>query len=172
MSKDESGAGPLGRISLGLSDLFNVLAELDDSKLPTRGRREKDGMVIEYSFGKRTLADRAGERDADEASDTAEQTSAQPKPARRRARPSELEMLEPVTDIFDEPDEILLLFELPGVGERDIRCLLDGDILLLEAKAEGRLYRKEVLIETPLRPGAPKRRLQNGVLEVRLQKAP
>lgn len=168
MSKD--GTGPLGKITVGLSDLFNLLADLDDATLPRRGRHEKDGMVIEYSFGKRTLAEPAGERDQTEPGRAAEPAAAPPK--RTRRAPSELEVVEPVTDVFDEPDEILLLFELPGAREQDIRCLLEGDILLLEAKAAGRLYRKEVLIEARLRSTTPKRRLRNGVLEVRLDKEP
>ena len=44
----------------------------------------------------------------------------------------------------------MLLFELPGVERKDIRCILDGDILLLEAKTGERLYRKETLIEEKL----------------------
>ncbi len=65
----------------------------------------------------------------------------------------------------------MLLFELPGVERKAIRCLLDGDILLLEAKTEDRLYRKETLIEEKLAAGSPRLNLRNGVLEVRLSKA-
>jgi HSP20 family molecular chaperone IbpA len=72
--------------------------------------------------------------------------------------------------MFDEPTEIVLLFELPGIERKDIRCILDGDILLLEAKTGERLYRKETLIEDKLAAGAPQLNLHNGVLEVRLSK--
>ena len=75
-----------------------------------------------------------------------------------------------MTDTFDEPEEIVLLFELPGVERKDIRCVLDGDILLLEAKAGDRLYRKEMLIEEKLTTASPRLKLHNGVLEVRLSK--
>ncbi len=71
--------------------------------------------------------------------------------------------------MFDEPGEVVLLFELPGVERKDIRCILDGDILLLEAKTGERLYRKETLIEGKL-AGGPHLNLRNGVLEVRLSK--
>jgi HSP20 family protein len=79
-------------------------------------------------------------------------------------------MLEPVTDMFDEPDEVVVLFEVPGVARKDIHCVLDGDILLLEAKTRERLYRKEILIEPRLAEEAPRLRLRNGVLEARLAK--
>lgn len=127
-------------------------------------------MVIEYAFGKRTLAGAAGEPDDTHRTEPQPSHGAAPRRARQHARPSQLEVVEPATDVFDEPKEIVLLFELPGAREADIRCVLDGDILLLEAKTEVRLYRKEVLIEAKLRPDAPRRRLQNGVLEVRLAK--
>jgi HSP20 family protein len=160
---DSTGAAGFTKIARGLSDLFNVLADFD--QLPRSGRHEKDGRVMEYSFRKRTLAEAAGETQA------AEEMPARPEaPPRRAAKRSSLEVLEPVTDMFDEPTEIVLLFELPGVERKDIRCLLDGDILLLEAKTGERLYRKETLIEDKLAAAAPHLNLRNGVLEVRLSK--
>ena len=166
MSKDDdTGRAGFAKITRGLSDLFNFLSELDESKQPRRGTREKNGMIIEYSFGKRTLAD-------DDGGHIAEELPEKPETVRRRsATPSGREMLEPVTDMFDEPDEVVVLFEVPGVARKDIRCVLDGDILLLEAKAGERLYRKEILIEPKLAEAAPRLRLRNGVLEVRLAKS-
>ena len=90
--------------------------------------------------------------------------------AQRSAKRTEIEVVEPVTDMFDEPDEIVLLFELPGVSRPQVRCLMDGDILLLEAKTDSRLFRKEVLIDAKLAGEPLKLRLRNGVLEVRLKK--
>lgn len=163
---DTKGAAGFAKIAERLADLFGVLSELDASKLPRHGRREKDGFVMEYSFGKRSLAE-AGRGQRGEATAVEEPTEVR---ARRAAKPSELELLEPVTDMFDEPEDIVLLFELPGVEQSDIRCLLDGDILLLEAKTGQRLYRKETLIEAPLAAAEPRLALRNGVLEVRLKK--
>ncbi len=163
MKSDDTGAAGFAKIARGLSDLFNFLAELDDGKGPRRGRREKDGMVIEYSFGKRTLAEEGEEPEA-------ETSRVRPAKPRRAAKPSGIEVLEPVTDMFDEPGEVVILFELPGVARKDIHCVLDGDILLLEAKTGERLYRKETLIEPKLAPAAPRLRLRNGILEVRLAK--
>jgi HSP20 family protein len=161
--EDVTGAAGFTKIARGLSDLFNVLADFD--QLPRRGRHEKDGRVMEYSFGTRTLDEAARER-----RDSPEKSSTRADAPRRAAKKSALEVLEPVTDIFDEPNEIVLLFELPGIERNDIRCVLDGDILLLEAKAGERLYRKEMLIEDKLAPGSPRLNLRNGVLEVRLSK--
>jgi HSP20 family protein len=163
--EEVTGAAGFAKIARGLSDLFNVLVDFDE--LPRRGRHEKDGRVIEYSFGARTLGEAAGEKQGAEGLST----RASPPPPRRKAKKSAIEVVEPVTDVFDEQDEIVLLFELPGVERKAIRCILDGDLLLLEAKAEDRLYRKETLIEEKLAAGSPRLNLRNGVLEVRLRKA-
>lgn len=163
-TEDVTGAAGISKIVRGLSDLFDVLSEFD--KLPRRGRHEKDGRVMEYSFGARTLREAAGGRETPER----EETQHAQAPQRRAAKPSSLELLEPVMDMFDEADEVLLLFELPGIERKDIRCFLDGDILLLEAKTGDRIYRKEVLLEEKLAEGAPRLNLRNGVLEVRLAK--
>jgi len=161
---DETGRAGFAKITQGLSDLFNFLSDLDESQQPRRGRREKNGMIIEYSFGKRTLADGAPEHET-------EAPQQHPETVRRRsAKPSGIEVLEPVTDMFDEPDEVVLLFEVPGVARKDIHCVLDGDIVLLEAKTAERLYRKEILIEPKLAARPPRLRLRNGVLEARLAK--
>jgi HSP20 family protein len=162
--EDETGRSGFAKISRGLSDLFNFLSELDENKLPRRGTREKDGMIIEYSFGKRTLAEGEPERAAVPPPEKPET------PRRRGAKTSGIEVLEPVTDMFDEPDEVVLLFEVPGVARKDIHCVLDGDIVLLEAKTGERLCRKEILIEPKLAEEAPRVRLRNGVLEARLAK--
>jgi HSP20 family protein len=162
---DQTGAAGFAKIARGLSDLFNVLSDFD--QLPRTGRHEKDGKVMEYSFRTRTLDESAGGGEEGEAA----QPRARPAKAPRRAgRPTGTEMIEPVTDMFDEPGEIVLLFEMPGSEAKDIRCVLDGDILLVEGKSGNRLYRKETLIEAPLAPGAPRQTLRNGVLEVRLSK--
>jgi HSP20 family protein len=169
MSRDKDDAGGFSKITGGLTDLINLLVNLEKSgDLPRRGRREKSGLVVEYSIG-RTTAD--GSR-----TEPPPTQEPQVKPTRRTARNAakrnDLELVEPVTDVFEESTETVLLFELPGVSRPDIRYLLDGDILLLEAKTGNRLYRKEVLIASKLTGEPPQLRLHNGILEIRLKKKP
>jgi HSP20 family protein len=166
MSKD--GGGGFSKIAGGLADLIDLLVDLDKGgDLPRQGRREKDGLVVEYSIGKRTLDSSRAEPPATE---RAARTKPAQRPTQRTVKRTDIEVVEPVTDVFDEPTETVLLFELPGVSRPAIRCLLDGDILLLEAKAESRLYRKEVHIEAKLAGKQPQLKLHNGILEVRLKK--
>ena len=163
MKTDDAGRAGFSRIARGLADLFEFLSDLEPGETPRRGRREKNGMVVEYSFGKRGLGEDADERAAAPPREA-------PPAAERRHKPAAAEISDPVTDLFDEPDEVVVLFELPGITRNQVRCRLDGDILTLEAKSGERHYRKEVLIEAKLAATTPQQRLRNGILEVRLAK--
>ena len=158
---DVSGGAAFTKIARGLSDLFTVLSDFEH--LPRRGRHEKDGKVFEYSFGSRTLGEAAGEEEP------ADDEPVVREAPRREPKRTAVEVLEPVMDMFDEPGEVVFLFELPGIERKDIRCVLDGDILLLDAKTGERLFRKETLVEAKVE-GKPTLKLRNGVLEVRIAK--
>ncbi len=56
------------------------------------------------------------------------------------------EVREPLVDVFDEGDTLVVIAELPGVEEGDIHLEVKDDILDLSAEAEDRKYRKEVLL--------------------------
>jgi HSP20 family protein len=56
------------------------------------------------------------------------------------------EIHEPLVDVFEEEDHVLVLAEMPGVDAEDIQVNLVDDILTLSAEGEDRRYRKEVLL--------------------------
>ncbi|MBI4317319.1 MAG: Hsp20/alpha crystallin family protein [Chloroflexi bacterium] len=85
--------------------------------------------------------------------------------------PEVSEVREPLTDIFDEGDHILVVVELPGVAEGDIAVEAKDDILTLSAKSQDRKYAKELLLPAMVDPASLQRSYQNGVLEIRLNKA-
>ena len=103
----------------------------------------------------RTLGEAMRQREEGEAEAEPPFVARRPRRQRRAAPPNRAtsNCLEPVTDIFDEPSEIMFLFELPGVSRKDIHCVVDGDILLLEARTGDRLYRKEMLDRREARRG-------------------
>jgi HSP20 family protein len=78
------------------------------------------------------------------------------------------EVREPLVDIFDEDQEIVIVAELPGVSEEDIRFEVQDDILSLETTGERR-YAKEILLPGPVDAAAQKT-YKNGILELRLKK--
>jgi HSP20 family protein len=77
---------------------------------------------------------------------------------------------EPLTDVFDEKDEILVISEIPGVEEEGISVALKGDILEISAVSKNRTYRKEVLLPVEADQENLSYSYKNGILEVRIKK--
>ncbi|MBI2570692.1 MAG: Hsp20 family protein [Candidatus Schekmanbacteria bacterium] len=75
---------------------------------------------------------------------------------------------EPIVDVFDEDDHVLVVAELPGAEEATIHVGLEGDVLLLSASGAGRKYVKELLLPEGLDPDAIERSFRNGVLQLTL----
>lgn len=79
------------------------------------------------------------------------------------------EVREPMVDVFDEGDVILVVAELPGTAEDEIEIEIKDDILSLETNGK-RKYAKEILLPCPVNPATIKKAHKNGVLELRLEK--
>jgi HSP20 family protein len=81
------------------------------------------------------------------------------------------EAREPMVDLFDEDDHLLLIAELPGVDANDIHFEVKDDVLSLSATRGDRKYRKEVLLSSAVRAQAATSSYRNGVFEIKLPKA-
>jgi HSP20 family protein len=82
------------------------------------------------------------------------------------------EVREPMVDIFDEGDSILVVAEMPGVSIKDILIDVKGDVLSIStAETAPRKYAKEVLLPAAVSVATQKSTLKNGVLELRFEKA-
>lgn len=77
---------------------------------------------------------------------------------------------EPLTDVFDEKDEILVISEIPGVDEEGVSLTLKGDMLEIFAAGKNRIYRKEVLLPVEVKQENLSYSYKNGILEVRIKK--
>jgi HSP20 family protein len=80
------------------------------------------------------------------------------------------EVREPLVDVFDEEQEIVVVAELPGVAEDEVRIEIQDDILSLETTGE-RKYAKEILLPEPVDAATLQKAYKNGILELRLKKA-
>ena len=81
------------------------------------------------------------------------------------------ETREPIVDVFDEKDHILVVAELPGINEKEIKTTLKGDILILEAPGgEKRKYYKEILLPSKVKAETEERTYKNGILEIKFKK--
>jgi HSP20 family protein len=80
------------------------------------------------------------------------------------------EVREPLVDLFDEEQEIVVVAELPGVAEEEIRIEVQDDILSLETTGE-RKYAKEILLSEAVDAATLRETYRNGILELRLTKS-
>jgi HSP20 family protein len=78
---------------------------------------------------------------------------------------------EPLVDVFDEGEEIVVVAEIPGVQETDIHLEINGDVLALAAAGSKRKYQKEILLPAAVDPATQRQSYQNGYLELRFRKA-
>jgi len=81
------------------------------------------------------------------------------------------EVREPIVDVFDEKDYVLVIAELPGIAEGNIRVNLEGDILKLTAENKDRKYAKEILLPSKVKKESMEPSYKNGILEIKLEKA-
>jgi len=77
---------------------------------------------------------------------------------------------EPITDIFDEKDEIVVIAEMPGIEESDLEIDLKEDILEISAVSKNRTYRKELLLPAKVIKSNLMHKFTNGILEIRIKK--
>ena len=77
---------------------------------------------------------------------------------------------EPIIDVFDENGSVLVIAELPGVGENEIEVAAEGDILSLTTTGQRR-YAKEILLPVAVDATTISKSYTNGILEVHAKKA-
>lgn len=80
------------------------------------------------------------------------------------------EFREPLVDVIEEGDSLLVIVELPGVASENISIEVKEDILDLKAEAKDRKYSKEILLPSPVDSDSLKSSYRNGVLEIKLKK--
>lgn len=165
--KEEKKAGI--DFGLGLGGIFEGLGNLIESvsKIAEEGKGiSKTGEIKGlgdkvkgvYGFTIRTLA---GGESKVESFGNIKKTSKGPVVEEER---------EPIVDVFDEKDHILVIAELPGVEEEDIKTEIKGDILNISVQEKERKYKKEVLLPFKVEVEPTSSIYKNGILELKLKK--
>ena len=160
-----------GKLSLGLGGLLDGIGSLVDmaAKLKEAGgevNKEgeidlsniKEGMKGVFGVSVRTAV---GGRPIVESFGNVKKTPAGPKVEEER---------EPITDVFDEDQEIRIYAEMPGVSQEDIKLDLKEDILDISAQTGDRKYHKELLLPAKVKADTLSSNYNNGVLEVKVKK--
>ena len=84
--------------------------------------------------------------------------------------PEVAEEREPLIDVFDEKDELVIIAEMPGIEENDLKIDLREDILEISAVSKNRTYRKELLLPVKAVSQNLTHKFKNGILEIRIKK--
>jgi HSP20 family protein len=77
------------------------------------------------------------------------------------------EIREPMVDIFEEPDHTLVIAEMPGISEKDIKIVLRDDLLEITATSVDKKYHKEVLLPRAYAREKMQISCNNGILEIK-----
>jgi HSP20 family protein len=83
----------------------------------------------------------------------------------------ESHILEPLVDVVEEDDEIIVVAEVPGVGKDEIKVRIKGTELTIHSDNQERPYHKVIQLPTQVVKEVAKSAIRNGVLEIRLKKA-
>ena len=160
-----------GMGKLGLGSLFNGIEKLVDlaAKLKEAGGEIKQEDEIDLSHLKKgmkgvfgfSVKSAIGGKPIVESFGNIKKTSAGPTVDEER---------EPITDIFDEKEEIKIYAEMPGVNAEDIKLDLKEDILDISAQTGDRKYHKEVLLPEKVKPETLVSSYKNGMLEIKVVK--
>lgn len=79
--------------------------------------------------------------------------------------------IEPLVDILEEDDEVVVVAEVPGVGSDEISVKVRGKTLTIHTDNPQRPYHKEIQLPVDVKKGDASSSIRNGVLEVRLKKS-
>lgn len=155
---------------LGLGGLFKGIDKLVDlaGKLKEEGEIRKEGTIdLEhlkkgmkgvYGF---TIKSAVGGSPKVETFGNIKKTPEGPKVDEER---------EPITDVFDEQDELVIIAEMPGTAENEISIELREDILEISAAGKNRKYHKELLLPVKVEKENLVSAYNNGILEIRIKK--
>ena len=80
------------------------------------------------------------------------------------------EVREPVVDVFEEDDHVLVVAEMPGVGKEDVHITVEDDLLTFSAERGDKKYRKEVLLPASCAKEKIEVACNNGVVEIKCKK--
>ncbi|MCE4601633.1 MAG: Hsp20/alpha crystallin family protein [Desulfurococcales archaeon] len=91
---------------------------------------------------------------------------------RRAGRPVITDEIEPMVDVLDYDNEVVVVAELPGVDRDKIKVKVKDNKLIIKAeKPENKKkYYKEIELPAKVKPETAKASYKNGVLEVRIEK--
>src|SRR3990172_6307914 len=148
----------LGGLFKGIEKLIDLAADLKEAggEIKKGGELDlshlKEGMKGVFGFSVKTVVEPVG---------NIKKTPKGPRVEEER---------EPITDVFDEKEEVVVMAEMPGINEEGISLDLKGDILEIKAVGKDRKYHKEVLLPSKVKSETLTSAYKNGILEIKIKK--
>lgn len=163
--RNTKNTGGIEGILTGLSSLLGTLGELAEKGEELKrsgGFKTSNGKDVSFHYGVSVRTAEGGRQVRVEPFGNMK-TGAEAKESPVK------EVREPLTDVFEEDDHVLVVVEMPGVDQKDAHFELAGDVLTINAAREPKRYHKEVLLPADgLTLDASTIRCNNGVFELRL----
>ncbi|MCS7107240.1 MAG: Hsp20/alpha crystallin family protein [Acidilobaceae archaeon] len=88
----------------------------------------------------------------------------------REGRPLIREEIEPLVEVMERGDEVVVLADVPGVSKENIHVEVKEREVLIKADAEERKYYRRVDLPVEVDPKSAKAAYRNGVLEIKMKK--
>jgi HSP20 family protein len=152
MKKGPTGTAALSEILKGLGRLVEKLSEIESTgELHRNGRlRGVYGVQVKVGLGGKEVEMEPFGHTGREAGTAAE-----------------AEVREPVCDVFEEGDSILVIAEMPGVSEKELQYEVNGARLRLTAATGNRNYAKDLELPAAVDAARIRVTVNNGVVELR-----
>lgn len=146
---DNYSSSNISSIFKGLDKFINIMADMIESEKKeidikgTINNPEKDKKITgNYGVNIKFGVDRLSELDR---INTLSNINRQNNISGRIVK--SIENVEPPTDIFDEPDKVTIVMELPGVAEDDIEVEIDENIIKIRAEGHHNCYSKNISLK-------------------------
>ncbi|HYB90214.1 MAG TPA: Hsp20/alpha crystallin family protein [Candidatus Binataceae bacterium] len=158
---EREDAGPAAGFVKGLTELIEKLGDLAETgrELRKSGELTSDDDKMKAVYGLRVKLGLGG--DAVEA-----EPFGNLKFDRESRQAVVQEIREPLVDVVEEPNRILVIAEMPGVRAEDVSLTIDHDVMVIEARRKNRRYRKEVLLPKPVLKHNTSISCNNGIVQI------
>ncbi len=92
-----------------------------------------------------------------------------PPPRHRKKDQTAAKQRDPVVDVFDEGDEVVIYVELPGVEEDTIEVKINKGTLSVSGASGRETFVKDIELPNGVK-GKPEHHFKNGILKIQLKK--
>ena len=162
----------MGGIFEGVSNLLGRLSELAEKGQELKRASEQSDApakeskaVFDYSV---KFGSAAPKSDGFKVQPLSTSSNSRPVPAKKN--PPSAEDREPQVDVFEEPDHLLIVAEMPGVGSDNVQLKFEGCHLELTGKTPRMRFFKSIELPYPLQAEDATINLNNGIVEITLKK--